>query len=155
MCLFPKTAITNYQKVGMFCRSQKQWKIVLSQFWKPGVQDQDGRASSFSGCGGGASRPLTELQSPGTPWLCQFRKNCTMWELWVKLYLGWDEDCSLGDSTSESSEKLLKRGWGRGRSIYMRFWWRGSSCYQALIFAKKFSVSHKELMSPQRDVVLC
>ena len=95
------------------------------------------------------------LQSPGTPWLCRFRKNCTMWELWVKLYLGWDEDYSLRAGTSESSEKLLQRGWRRGRSIYMRFWWRGSSCYQALIFAKKFSASHKELMSPQRDVVLC
>ena len=41
-----------------------------------------------------------------------------MWELRVKFYLGQNEDCSLGDSTSESSEKLLQKGTG-GRSIYV------------------------------------
>ena len=40
-----------------------------------------------------------------------------MWEVWVKLYLGKNEDCSLGDSTSDSSERLLQRGSG-GRWIY-------------------------------------
>ena len=36
----------------------------------------------------------------------------------IKFYLGQNEDCSLGDSTSDSSERLLWRGSG-GRSIYM------------------------------------
>ena len=38
-----------------------------------------------------------------------------MWELQVKFYLGRNEDCSPGDSVSDSSEKLL---WGgkRGRT---------------------------------------
>ena len=29
-----------------------------------------------------------------------------MWELWIKFYLGQKEDYSLGDSVSDSSEKL-------------------------------------------------
>ena len=33
-------------------------------------------------------------------------------------YLGQNEDCRLGDSTSDSSENLLQRGSGR-RSIYV------------------------------------
>ena len=33
-----------------------------------------------------------------------------MWELQVKFCLGQNEDCSPGDSISESSEKLLQRG---------------------------------------------
>ena len=33
-------------------------------------------------------------------------------ELQVKFYLGQNEDCSLGDSTSNSSEKMLQRGRG-------------------------------------------
>ena len=39
-----------------------------------------------------------------------------MCELWVKFYLGQNEDCSLGDGTLESSEKLLQRGSGEGHS---------------------------------------
>ena len=34
----------------------------------------------------------------------------------IKFYLGQKEDCSPGDSTSDSSEKLLPRG--GGRSVY-------------------------------------
>ena len=40
-----------------------------------------------------------------------------MWELQVKLYLGQNEDCSLGDSISDSSEKLLQRGGGEGQYL--------------------------------------
>jgi len=32
-----------------------------------------------------------------------------------KFYLGQNEDCSLGDSTSDSSERLLQRGSGEGQ----------------------------------------
>ena len=37
--------------------------------------------------------------------------------VWVKFYLGQNEDCSPGESTSDSSEKLLQSSSG-GRSIY-------------------------------------
>ena len=40
-----------------------------------------------------------------------------MHDVRIKFYLGQNEDCSPGDSTSESSERLLQRGSG-GRSIY-------------------------------------
>ena len=43
-------------------------------------------------------------------------KKSTMWELQVKFYFGKNEECSLGDSTSNNSEKLLQRGSG-GRSV--------------------------------------
>ena len=40
------------------------------------------------------------------------KKKCTVWELWVKLFLGQNENYSLGVSISDSSEKLLQRGCG-------------------------------------------
>ena len=36
-------------------------------------------------------------------------KKCTTRELRVKFYLGQNEACSPGDSTSDSSERLLQR----------------------------------------------
>ena len=48
----------------------------------------------------------------GDPTGCRL-KRYTTWELRVKFYLGQNEDCSLGGSTSESSERLLQRGSGR------------------------------------------
>ena len=59
----------------------------------------------------------------GTSWLslCLLKatlKRCTMWELWVKFYLGQNEYGSQGDSTSDSSERLLQRSCG-GRSLWM------------------------------------
>ena len=42
------------------------------------------------------------------------KKRCTIWELPVKFYLGQNEDCSLGDSTSE---KLLQRERGE-KTVY-------------------------------------
>ena len=44
-------------------------------------------------------------------------KRCTTWALWVKFYLGQNENCSPGGSASDNSERLLQRGSG-GRSIY-------------------------------------
>ena len=41
---------------------------------------------------------------------CWLQKRSTMWQLWVKFYLGQNEDYSLGDSISDSSEKQLQRG---------------------------------------------
>lgn len=44
------------------------------------------------------------------------------------------------DSISDSFEKLLQSG---GRSVYMWFWWRGSTCNQTLIFLQKVSSIHE------------
>ena len=44
--------------------------------------------------------------------LCQL-KRCT--DMRFKFYLGQNEDCSPGDGTSDSSERLLQRGSGEGQ----------------------------------------
>ena len=64
-------------------------------------------------------------------------KKCTMWELWVKFYLGWNEDCRPGDNTSDSSEKLLQRGSGE-RSVYMWFLVKGAYMQSSTHFPKRF-----------------
>ena len=38
---------------------------------------------------------------------CVHEKRCTTWELQVEFYLGQNEDCNLGGSISDSSEKVL------------------------------------------------
>ena len=48
------------------------------------------------------------------------KKKGTKLELRVQLYLGQNEDCNPGDSTLDSSEKLLRRGRGKV-SIYVIF----------------------------------
>ena len=48
----------------------------------------------------------------GKPIHANFKK-CTVWMLWVKLYWEENEDYSLGDSISDSSEKLLWGGTGK------------------------------------------
>ena len=52
------------------------------------------------------------ITSWGQEQVCNFdlKKNSARWELWVKFYLGQNENYSLGGSISESSEILLKRG---------------------------------------------
>ena len=71
-----------------------------------------------------------------------------MWELWVKFYLYQNEDCSLGDSTSNSSEKF-QRGNGE-KSIYMILMKREFSVIKHLLY-QRFSASYKGLMSSWRD----
>ena len=61
-------------------------------------------------------------------------------------YLGQNEDCSPGDSTSDSSEKLLQKG-SRGRSIY-KILVKGEFRAIKHSFYKRFSASHEEMMSP-------
>ena len=51
--------------------------------------------------------------------LCQLFKKCTR-ELWAKFYFRQNEGYSLGDSTSDSSEKLLQTS-GEGRTVYIQF----------------------------------
>ena len=65
--------------------------------------------------------------------LTKKKKSCTTWELQNKFYLRQNEDYSLGNSISDSSEKLLQRGSGE-RSVWMWFWWKGKTCNQALWF---------------------
>ena len=78
-------------------------------------------------------------------------KKCTTWEFQVKFCGGQNEDCSPGDSTSDSSEKLLQRGrWGK-INIYVILV-KGRSCNQAHIFVG--FASHEKQMSPQRNLVL-
>ena len=79
-------------------------------------------------------------------------KRCTTWELQVKFYLGQNEDCIQGASTSDSSEKLLQRGSGV-RSIYkIVVKWKFSAIKGLL--CKRFSASHEELMSSWSVLVL-
>ena len=78
----------------------------------------------------------------------------------VKFYLGQNEDCSQGDSTSGSSEKLLQRGGdGGGQNIY-DFGERKIHTVKHIFFQKvsaslmKLSASHKEQSSPWGILVL-
>ena len=41
-----------------------------------------------------------------------------MWELWGKFYMGQNGDYCLGDSISDSSQKLLQRGSRRGQCMW-------------------------------------
>ena len=59
---------------------------------------------------------------------------------------GENEDCSLGDSTSDSSERLFQRGSG-GRSKY-KILVKGEFNALNCLLNKGFSASHEELMSP-------
>ena len=64
--------------------------------------------------------------------------------------MGQNEDCSQGDSTSDSSEKLLQRdGGGGGQNIY-DFGEGGVQRSQVFTY-KRFSTSHEKLMSVRRD----
>ena len=78
--------------------------------------------------------------------LCRLKKmhNLRM----VKFYLGKNEDCSPGGSTWESSERLLWKGSG-GKSIYKVLVKGNVSAIKRLCY-KRFSPSHKDLMSPWR-----
>ena len=63
-----------------------------------------------------------------------------------------NEDCSPEGSISYNSERLLQRGSG-GRSIYKVFEKEEFKAVKCLLY-KRFSASHKELMSPRRDLVI-
>ena len=69
-------------------------------------------------------------------WKNKFRvltfKN-TQHESW-KFLRGQKEDCSPGDSTSDSSEKLFQKG----TEGYTWFWWRESICNHVPIFCRSF-----------------
>ena len=70
--------------------------------------------------------PFKNISNP-----CWHLKNCARWQLQVKFHLGQSEDCILGDSTSESSEK--RQG---SRSVNVWFWWKGIHAVKHLFFHK-------------------
>ena len=72
--------------------------------------------------------------------------TCFFFFLRIKFYLGQNEDFSLGDSTSDSSEKLLQRGRG-GKLIYVTLVKGDFSAIKHLSY-ERFSASQEELMSP-------
>ena len=67
---------------------------------------------------------------------CWLLKNvqCEMFQ--AQFYLEQNEDCSLGDGISDSSEKLLQKS-KEGRWVYMWLWWKGSSCNPAHNFCQR------------------
>ena len=89
---------------------------------------------------------------------CVDLRKCTVWELHVKFYLGQNEDCSLGDSTSSSSEKLLQRG-GEKFSVYVILvkgeYTQSSTYYLQKVFSSlmKVTANHKEQIPPWRILV--
>ena len=77
----------------------------------------------------------------------------------VAFYLGQNEDCGLGDITSDSSEKLLQRGWVVGQ--YVCGFGEGRIHVIKHIFFQKvssslgmISASREEQSSPWRTTVL-
>ena len=65
---------------------------------------------------------------------------------------GLTEDYSLGDSLSDSSDKLLSRGRREWASVYMIFWRLGNTCSQAYILL--VIASHKDQISQLMILVL-
>ena len=66
--------------------------------------------------------------------------------------MGPNEDCSLGDSTSDNSERLFQRGSG-GKSIYKILVKREFNAVKCLLY-KQFPASQVEMMSLRRDLVI-
>ena len=73
-------------------------------------------------------------------------------EVQVKFYLGQNEDCSPGDSITDSSEKLLQRGRGEGQ--HLCDFGEGGVLAIKHIFLQKVSASHEEQSSSCRTLVL-
>ena len=69
-----------------------------------------------------------------------------MYKFQVNFYLGQNEDCILGGSISDSSERLLQSDI-RERSIY-KVLVKGGFNPVEHSFYKRFFVSHEALMSP-------
>ena len=86
---------------------------------------------------------------------CSFSGNervdlkCTTQELQAEFYLGHKEDCSLEDSTSDSSEKLLQRG--REKDQYICDFGEGGIRALRHIFSQKVSTSLMKLRLVTRN----
>ena len=71
-------------------------------------------------------------------------------ELQVKFPLGQNEDCSLGESISDGSEKLLQRGKGKG-SIYVILIKREHMQSSTYYFGENFCCSHEASASHRNN----
>ena len=75
------------------------------------------------------------------------KQNCTTWELQNKFYLRQNEDYSLGNSISGSSEKLLQRGSGE-RSVCMILvkgeYMQSSAFFFFFFFGRRFLLVRKK-----------
>ena len=71
----------------------------LDVLWELVMDREDWRAAVH-----GVSKSWTQLN-----WT-ELKKVWTMWEVQVKFYLGWNENCSLRDSVSTSFENLSWEG---------------------------------------------
>ena len=63
-------------------------------------------------------------------------KKHPVWELWIKFYLGQNEDCDLGNCLLESSVELFWRGKGGGQCVVVEL----LSC--VLLFATPWTVAY-------------
>ena len=79
------------------------------------------------------------------------KKKSTTWELWIQSDLGPNEDCSLGNGLSDSSEELFWRG--EGQSVHMWLWWQGMLAGKHTSW-QKVAASHQKQMSPLMILML-
>ena len=92
----------------------------------------------------------------------QIIKMClSSWSYWLKkkhmtvkwrLYLGQNEDYSLGDTISDSSEGLLWRGKRGAQYTYKWFWWRKIYAIKHA-FWHKITASHKKFAASREKQV--
>ena len=93
--------------------------------WQPTPVFLPGESHGWKGLVGcslwGCKEPDTTKQLTHTHiYTCQpkKKKKSITWELWVKLYMGQNGDCSPGESTSDSSKKLLQISKGESNCIW-------------------------------------
>ena len=112
-----------------------EWGQSMNWVWK----EQLTRASLVWAC-------------PSERIMCTWLKkmNKVSWEL--SFIWGQKKNCSLGDSTSDSFQRLLQRG--RGKSKIYKILVKGDFNAIKCLLYKRLSASHEELMSPRRDLVL-
>ena len=79
------------------------------------------------------------------PYICRLKNDAQLESCKLSFLWGQNEDCSLGESISDSSERLLQSGSG-GKPIYKVFM-KGEFNTIKPSFYKRFSASQEELMS--------
>ena len=80
------------------------------------------------------------------PYICRLKNDAQLESCKLSFLWGQNEDCSLGESISDSSERLLQSCSGE-KSIY-KVLVTGEFNTMKHSFYKRFSVSHEDLMSP-------
>ena len=80
------------------------------------------------------------------PYICRLKNDAQLESCKLSFLWGQNEDCSLGESISDSSERLLQSCSGT-KSICKAFM-KGEFSTMRHSFYKRFFVSHEDLMSP-------